>query len=167
MPGGWWSCQGQKDLKGEQERWRKRGSYREGSIILPTLVTQGPSRPSDGTTVHLYRTHTLSEGQGHPRGLLLSLFTKSGPRPTAFLPQKMGLGGVEGILWGLFLACSLTLWVAVLFGGASPCASSWTHREGGANGLCSRSPQSPRGERQGRACHQHGGLKGLRETGPS
>lgn len=41
------------------------------------------------------------------------------------------------------------------------------HAERAHNGLCSRSPQSPKGDRQGRTCHHHESLKGLGQSGPN
>lgn len=131
---------GAEGPKGGQERGRKTGSDRQASIVLPALqVAPGPGRPGDETTFGLSRNRLLRGGaKDAARGLSLSLFSRRGPRSSAFLSRRWALAAC--ILWGCWQPVPLIPRAAVLFGRASPCASPWAHREGGADAGGDRYP---------------------------
>lgn len=102
-------------------------------------MAPGPGRPGDETTFCLSRNRLLRGGaEDAARGLSLSLFSRRGPRSSAFLSRRWALAAC--ILWGCWQPVPLIPRAAVLFGRASPCASSWAHREGGADAGGDRYP---------------------------
>lgn len=166
LAGGWWGCQGQKDRReGRREAGRQGATDRQASscppcrwlraladlVMKPPSASPGIACSEEGPrTQHgVCRSHCLAGGAPGP--------VPSSPGDGCW---RLAFCGVVGSLFHSYLGR--------LFCSAGPApVPAAGHTERTQNGLCSRSSQSPKGDRLGRTCHHHESLKGLGQSGPN